>query len=224
MDAGAGVTGWRRQIPNLITIARLALTVVFFALLNVHQSATFARTMWIAFVIFVVATLTDILDGYLARAWKVESAFGRVVDPFVDKILVCGAFVFFAGTAFINQDELVNFHKDISITGVAPWMVVVMIGREFLITSLRGLAEAKGIDFRADWSGKLKMFIQSVAIGAIIVDVATAYRPDIMTLGSAPTYIPWVRLTRDILIWTTLAATVLSAIGYILRARRVIDD
>lgn len=212
-----------RHIPNLITISRLLLTVVFFALLNVHQSTTFSRTMWTAFVIFVIATLTDVLDGYLARKWKVESAFGRVVDPFVDKILVCGAFVFFASTEFINKEELRAFiTQEVSgklpsaaITGVAPWMAVVLIAREFLITGIRGLAESKGIDFRADWAGKLKMFIQSFAIGAIIVDVATAY-------ASAP--VPWIRMTRNACIWLTLAVTVLSAIGYLARSRRILTD
>lgn len=209
--------GWKRRIPNLITLARLGLTVVFFCLLNVHQSSTFAATMWTAFVVFVVAALTDILDGYLARSWHVESAFGRVVDPFVDKILVCGAFIFFASTRFINTEELALFvTKDATITGVTPWMAVLLIGREFLITGLRGLAEAKGIDFRADWSGKIKMVVQSVAIGAIIVDVATSYG------RTHP--IEWIRLTRDILIWSTLVVTVLSAVGYVIRARRVIDD
>ncbi|MEI8195195.1 MAG: CDP-alcohol phosphatidyltransferase family protein [Phycisphaerae bacterium] len=216
------MTGWQRQIPNGITVARLALTALFFTLLNVHQAATFRTTMWVAFVVFVIAALTDILDGYLARSWKVESAFGRVVDPFVDKILICGAFIFFASTDFIDKSEFINFGlgTDLTtITGVTPWMAVVLIAREFLITGIRGLAERKGIDFRADWAGKVKMFVQSVAIGAIIVDVATAY-----DRGPLHGPIGWVRLTRDILIWLTLIITVLSATGYILRARRILED
>lgn len=207
-----------RHVPNLITIARLVLTVVFFALLNVHQSDTFVRQMWVCFVVFIIATLTDALDGYLARHWKVESAFGRVVDPFVDKILVCGAFVFFSSTNFITAAEISELRQGAaitSITGVAPWMVVLLIGREFLITGLRGLAESKGIDFRADWAGKIKMFVQSFAIGAILVDVATAYH-------AGP--VGWIHLTRDISIWATLIVTVLSATGYVIRARRVIHE
>lgn len=208
-----------RQIPNLITISRLILTVVFFVLLNTHQSSEFARTMWIAFVIYVVAGLTDILDGYLARAWKVESAFGRVVDPFVDKIMVCGAFVFFSSTEFINKDLLTM--KEASITGVAPWMVVVLIGREFLITGIRGLAESRGIDFRADWAGKIKMFVQSFAIGAIMVDVATAFH-----YGEVRQYDPvgWVHMVRDISIWTTIVVTVASVTTYIMRARKLMSE
>lgn len=209
-----------RQIPNLITVSRLVLTVVFFVLLNTHQSNHFAETMWISFVIYVVAGLTDILDGYLARAWKVESAFGRVVDPFVDKIMVCGAFVFFSSTEFINKD-LLEFNKEASITGVAPWMVVVLIGREFLITGIRGLAESRGIDFRADWTGKIKMFVQSFAIGAIMVDVATAFH-----YGEAKQYDPiaWVHLVRDISIWATVIVTAASATTYIMKARKLMSE
>ncbi len=208
-----------RQIPNLITISRLVLTVIFFVLLNSHQSSQFAATMWVAFVIYVVAGLTDILDGYLARAWKVESAFGRVVDPFVDKIMVCGAFAFFSSTEFINKDLIPL--KEASITGVAPWMVVVLIGREFLITGIRGLAESRGIDFRADWAGKVKMFVQSFAIGAIIVDVATAFH-----FGLNPQYDPirWVHTVRDIAIWVTIVVTIASVTTYIIRARKLLHE
>jgi CDP-diacylglycerol--glycerol-3-phosphate 3-phosphatidyltransferase len=204
-----------RHIPNLITLARLALTVVFFFLLNIHEASSgqlpseaFARQMWIAFVCFVVAALTDIVDGYLARRWKVESAFGRVVDPFVDKILICGAFIFFSSDDFINVIQL----KDPHLTGIHPWMAVVLIAREFLITSIRGLAEARGIDFRADWAGKIKMLTQSFAIGAVLVDLA---------IGGS---IEWVRTVRDIAIWTTVIVTVLSATTYCLRARAIVFE
>jgi CDP-diacylglycerol---glycerol-3-phosphate 3-phosphatidyltransferase len=204
-----------RYIPNLITIARLMLTVVFFLLLHVHEEGTFSRQMWIAFVVFIVAVLTDALDGYLARTWKVESAFGRVVDPFVDKILICGAFIFFSSNDFIDVAEKLfpaDVTSAVTITGVVPWMAVVLIAREFLITGIRGLAESRGIDFRADWAGKVKMFTQSVAIGAIIIDLATIGRTR------------WVHLTRDIAIWITLIVTVLSMTTYIVRARRLIRD
>lgn len=206
-----------RQVPNLITLARLALTVVFFVMLHVHVPAHFVATMWWGFGVFVVAGLTDILDGYLARAWKVESAFGRIVDPFVDKIMVCGAFVIFAAP------DLFYGHvpgAGRSVTGVAPWMAVVLIGREFLITGIRGLAEAKGIDFRADWAGKVKMFVQSFAIGAILVDLAVAFvaLPD---GGVRFEPVGWVRMVRDVCIWTTVVVTVASATTYIIRARKL---
>lgn len=203
-----------KQVPNLITISRLVLTVIFFFLLNVHDDVTFYRNMWAAFVVFVLAVATDWLDGYLARRWKAESAFGRVVDPFVDKIMICGAFVFFASHGFINVAAAQAALKEAStsqtaLTGVWPWMTVVLIGREFLITGIRGFAESRGIDFRADWAGKIKMIVQCIAGGAIIFHIATAWQ------------FQWVRLVRDISIWATLAATILSAIGYIVRARKL---
>jgi len=204
-----------RQIPNLITLTRLALTVVFFVLLNVHDDSTFLWHMKVAFVVFLIAALTDFLDGYLARAWKVESAFGRVVDPFVDKLLICGAFIFFSSNDFINVAIKMNEYPNnasINVTGVQPWMAVVIIAREFLVTSIRGLAESKGIDFRADWAGKIKMIIQSIAVGAILVDLACVSKT------------PWVHHTRNYAIWTTVILTALSATTYIMKARKVLKD
>jgi len=206
-----------RHVPNLITIFRLLLTLLFFVVLNVNDRTNFQQQMWTGFVIFVVATLTDILDGYLARKWKVESAFGRVVDPFVDKILICGAFIFFSSNHFIDF-AVRNTFPDYplssqiappTLTGVVPWMVVTLIAREFLITSIRGLAEAQGVAFRADWAGKIKMFTQSVAAGSVLVDLALVGR------------VRWVHDTRDAMIWITVVVTLLSSITYILRARRL---
>jgi CDP-diacylglycerol---glycerol-3-phosphate 3-phosphatidyltransferase len=202
------ITSMYRQVPNLITISRLILTVVFFVLLNWHSPDTFFRNMWIAFYVFLLAVGTDWLDGFLARRWKVESVFGRIVDPFVDKIMICGAFVFFSSDVFIHDMR----DKYPGGTGVQPWMAVVLIGREFLITGIRGLAESKGIDFRADWAGKIKMGVQCVAAGAIIVDVAE--------LGQ----VPWIHVIRDLAIWVTVAVTALSALSYIVRARRLIKE
>lgn len=211
-----------RHIPNLITIARLVLTVVFFAVLNVNERDTFSRQMWTGFVVFVIAGGTDVLDGYLARAWKVESAFGRVVDPFVDKILICGAFIFFSSNHFISvaaKDLFPDLEAQeragkslVTVTGVLPWMAVVLIGREFLITSIRGLAESRGINFRADWAGKIKMFSQSFAVGAVMVDLALLQK------------VAWVHIVRDIAIWITVVVTVLSATTYIVRARKMLTE
>jgi CDP-diacylglycerol---glycerol-3-phosphate 3-phosphatidyltransferase len=196
-----------RHIPNLITILRLVLTVAFFVILNTNDEKTFERQMWLGFCAFVVAGLTDILDGYLARKWKVESAFGRIVDPFADKILICGAFVFFSSNHFVDVAVRVNYFPKLQyVTGVEPWMVVVLLGREFLITSIRGLAEAQGVKFRADWAGKIKMFTQSFAAGAVLVNLATVDQH------------AWIRLTRDIAIWVTVIVTILSATTYIIRA------
>jgi CDP-diacylglycerol--glycerol-3-phosphate 3-phosphatidyltransferase len=207
-----------RHVPNLLTIARLVLAVAFFWILNDNDAESFTRQMWIAFGVFLIAVFTDILDGYLARAWKVESSFGRVVDPFVDKLLICGAFIFFSSNQFISgpargifshvtgEAAIAGMPAARTLTGVMPWMVVVLIAREFLITSIRGLAEAQGIDFRADWAGKIKMVTQSVAVGAVLVDLALTSR------------VGWMHVLRDVFIYTTVVVTILSSLTYIHRA------
>src|SRR5438128_866316 len=142
-----------RHVPNALTGARLVLAIVFFTMLSFYQFEG-RGDRWLlneAFIIYLVALSTDFLDGYLARKWKVEGAFGRVVDPFVDKVLVLGSFAFFAGKNFtipaINPDDVPS--NVLTITGVVPWMVVLILARELLVTSLRGVAEAAGIKFGA---------------------------------------------------------------------------
>src|SRR5688572_15492611 len=166
-----------RHVPNLITGSRLILAAAFFTLLSFYQYEGRGHPgllTW-AFVVFVAALVSDWLDGYLARKWKVEGAFGRVVDPFADKILVLGAFIFFAGKNFIIPETIEHpaahpmWVK--TITGVAPAMVIVLLARELLVTSLRGISEAAGQNFGAVWAGRFKRAFQSGTILAILVYV-----------------------------------------------------
>ncbi|MDB5328769.1 MAG: pgsA, partial [Phycisphaerales bacterium] len=154
-----------RQVPNLITTSRLVLAVVFFACLSWYQYEGRGHSTLLswAFLVGLVAISTDFLDGYLARKWKVESRFGRVVDPFVDKILVLGSFIFFGGKNFIIADEFLGGQIRVAhtITGITPAMTVIILGRELLVTSLRGLMESTGLSFGADRAGKIKMVLQS---------------------------------------------------------------
>ena len=130
-----------RHVPNALTGSRLILAAVFFVMLGYYQyeGRGDPTLLNVAFVIYCVALFTDFLDGYLARRWRVEGAFGRVVDPFVDKILVLGSFIFFAGKNFIIPDPTANpgTHSLVvkTITGVAPFMVVILLARELLVTS-----------------------------------------------------------------------------------------
>src|ERR1700722_12525725 len=173
-----------RHVPNAITAGRLVLAVVFFVLLSYYQHegrgdplvlspVHSVGLLNVAFIVYLIALFTDFLDGYLARKWKVEGAFGRVVDPFVDKVLVLGSFIFFAGKNFViplhNPTEIPENVK--TITGVVPWMVVVILARELLVTSLRGSSESTGEAFGAQFSGKLKMVFQSVTILVILLYV-----------------------------------------------------
>ncbi len=208
-----------RHVPNLITGLRLILAGVFFGMLAYYQydvSGRHGDPMWlnIAFIIYLIALITDFLDGYLARRWKVEGAFGRVVDPFVDKVLVLGSFVFFAGKNFTipaaNPDDVPS--NVLTITGVVPWMVVLILARELLVTSLRGVAEAAGVKFGAAFIGKAKMVTQSVTILAILVYV---------------NYLPWFTqhdykmpaiYFRNFCIWVTLIVTVWSGLTYVTKS------
>ena len=204
------------QVPNLLTTGRLLLAGVFFTLLGVYQyegrGATSPNLLNVAFIIYCVALVTDFLDGYLARRWKVEGAFGRVVDPFVDKVLVIGSFIFFAGKNFIIPGTAGKYVV-YTITGVAPWMVVVILARELLVTSFRGLGESAGQNFGAAFSGKVKMTFQSATI--LVVLVYVNYFAPYQDQWQPERYF---RYFRDFCVWGTVAVTVLSGLAYVRRA------
>ncbi|OWY71154.1 CDP-diacylglycerol--glycerol-3-phosphate 3-phosphatidyltransferase [cyanobacterium TDX16] len=191
------------NIPNQITTGRLLLSLVFLGLLSqfdwAHRSEQLPLISW-AFWIFIVCAVGDIVDGYLARRHNQITSLGRVLDPFADKILVCGGFVMLLGTGF-------NDAEGRSVTGLEAWMVVVIVGRELLISSLRGFSEASGKPYAANYWGKVKMVIQSVTVPWII-----------RTLGPARE-VPWLMTARDVLIWSTIIVTVLSTLSYLSASR-----
>jgi CDP-diacylglycerol--glycerol-3-phosphate 3-phosphatidyltransferase len=159
-----------KWIPNILTFGRGVLTVVFLAMLLYWPSVKEDQSRYIdiAFVIFIIAGLTDIFDGPIARRLNVASRFGRMADPLFDKILVCGAFICFA---IIGKPEL--FDLSAVQLAVVHWSVAaVLILREVYVTVLRHVAEARGINFAATIHGKVKMFLQSFAIGTVLVKMA----------------------------------------------------
>jgi len=206
-----------RHVPNALTAGRLVLAVVFFCMLSWYQyqgrgDPWFLNT---AFFIYLIALFTDFLDGYLARKWKVEGAFGRLVDPFVDKILVLGSFIFFAGKNFVVPDYTLPTHDSHfnvhTITGVAPGIVVILLARELLVTTFRGMTEGSGQNFGAVLSGKVKMVFQSVTILVILAYVNYG-------VHMAPDYERWAARVRDSCIWLTVTITVVSGFMYLQRA------
>jgi CDP-diacylglycerol--glycerol-3-phosphate 3-phosphatidyltransferase len=158
-----------KQIPNILTLGRLVLTVIF--LIMVLYSPYVANRSFfldIAFVLFVIAGLTDMVDGTIARKLNVASKFGRMMDPLADKVLVCGAFICFA---IIGEPKLFNLPPN--TLKIMLWLVAgILIFREIYVTVLRHIAEARGINFAATASGKVKMFLQSFAIGTVIIKMA----------------------------------------------------
>lgn len=163
-----------RLIPNILTMGRLVLTVIFLIMILLAPryyadgELPFPDFLDIAFILFLVAGLTDIADGIVARRLNVTSKFGRMVDPLADKILVCGAFLCFA---IVGEPKLFNLGP-VALAVIHWGTLGILAAREICVTILRHLAEARGINFAATKSGKIKMFLQSFAIGTVIVKMA----------------------------------------------------
>lgn len=158
-----------KHVPNVLTFIRLGLTIIFLAMI-LYSPYVANRPLFldVAFVLFVVAGLTDIVDGIVARRYNASTKFGRMIDPLVDKILVGGAFVCFA---IIGVPKL--FAWGPVTLAVVHWAVAgILIVREAYVTVLRHLAEARGINFAAVAAGKIKMFLQSFAIGTVLIKTA----------------------------------------------------
>src|SRR6516225_6671680 len=137
------------NLPNQLTASRFVLALVLFVLIRYESWG------W-CLGVFAVAAFTDWLDGFLARRQNLTSTLGRNLDPLVDKVLMCGTYVFLLP---IGERE----------GWLLPWMVTVVVARELVITSLRSYLETMGARFGADWLGKVKMGLQCSAIIAIFV-------------------------------------------------------
>ncbi len=156
-------------IPNILTFTRFALTFVFLGMILYSPSAVNQPFFLdIAFVLFVIAELTDIVDGKIARKFKVGSKLGRMTDPLADKILVCGAFVCFA---IIGEPRLFGFSR--GALAAIHWTVAgILIIREAYVTIIRHVTEARGLVFPAVATGKVKGVLQAFAIGTVIIKMA----------------------------------------------------
>jgi CDP-diacylglycerol---glycerol-3-phosphate 3-phosphatidyltransferase len=205
-----------RNLPNALTILRLVLATIFFIVLNQYRyepaASPHTGILWASIILFSLAAITDMLDGYLARRWHVESRFGRIMDPFCDKVLIIGAFIFLAGPRFIIPDKPPNPLLSLNmVTGIYPWMVVVILARELLVTGIRDEMEGSGVRFGANLWGKLKMILQSTAIPLVLLLVwldPVEHRP--------------AAVTRDVLVYATVIVTALSGWPYVVAARRAV--
>ncbi|OHB97851.1 MAG: CDP-diacylglycerol--glycerol-3-phosphate 3-phosphatidyltransferase [Planctomycetes bacterium RIFCSPLOWO2_12_38_17] len=172
------------NLPNRLTLMRFLLAIVFFVFLSYSYYT-------IAFGAFVLAWLTDWLDGYVARKKGLLTDFGRIADPFVDKIIVCGGFII-----LIQHDNNI----------IPAWMVVVIVAREFLVNSIRSYSESKGIEFGATMWGKAKMFVQSFTISLTLMSFAFLSHLVVMK--------QWI----VVMMWATVIITVVSGIKYMVKA------
>ena len=167
---------------------------------------------------FALAGITDFLDGYLARRLNQITTFGRIVDPFVDKVLIVGSFVMLAGPNF-SLAGASAFEQDLPrwLTGgmasvVQPWMVVVVLAREFIVSAVRGYSESQGKAFAATFAGKLKFVVQVFAIGTILVQLAFFADQT------------WAVVFKVAAVWLAVIATVLSGIAYAKRSWAVLSN
>jgi CDP-diacylglycerol---glycerol-3-phosphate 3-phosphatidyltransferase len=138
------------NLPNKLTVARL-LCLPFFMVFT-YTDNVYTRLM--ALLIFIGAGVTDLVDGYLARKHHLITRLGVFLDPLADKLIITAAFISFVALPEVH---------------VPAWMVVLIVGREFLITGLRSLASSQGVVIPADDGGKFKTVVQSTAIVTILV-------------------------------------------------------
>jgi CDP-diacylglycerol--glycerol-3-phosphate 3-phosphatidyltransferase len=174
------------NVPNQLTLARLVLSIVVFGMIGLRWYAWATAT-------FILAASTDWIDGYYARKYGQVTKLGRILDPFVDKIIICGAFIFLVAEPH---------------SGIHAWMAVLVVAREILVTALRAYIEQRGGDFSANMSGKLKMVFQCVAVVVSLI-----------ALGhGAPPRSAWIDWTLSISIGVAVLSTVYSGAVYVLAA------
>lgn len=142
----------RLNTPNLLTLCRIVIIPVVVLLLYVPEGEiSFPRSM-ASFVLFVVATLTDLLDGYLARRYQMVTPLGKLLDPLADKLLACAALIMLVPPG-----------------RVAAWMVVIVVAREIGVTALRGVASTEGVIIAASSLGKAKTLLLNIGVAALIL-------------------------------------------------------
>lgn len=177
------------NVPNALTTARFALAIGVMLLIPMQSHG-------LALILFTIAASTDWMDGYWARKYGQVTKLGRIFDPFVDKIIICGTFI-----------ALV----EVADSGVASWMATTIVARELLVTSLRGMIEGSGGDFSANQLGKWKMVVQCAA--AITILLALIY-PTVTALA----------VLGQGLLWAAILITIYSGWIYVLAAAKLMHS
>ena len=190
------------NLPNPLTSLRLVLAVIMFCLIPWGTGPTYVA----ATVLFLLAAGTDWLDGYTARKYNLVTTLGRILDPFADKVIVCGTFILLVAVPEVTSMPW----------GLKAWMVVLIVGRELLVTALRSFIEQRGSDFSAKMPGKLKMFLQCIAAGVCLFYLYYA-RPD-----SSTAVIGWLSPLLVVSVWSAVVLTVYSGVAYVVAAVKLL--
>jgi CDP-diacylglycerol--glycerol-3-phosphate 3-phosphatidyltransferase len=182
------------NLPNYITLSRIvSIPLLMWILLSKRFTSIHGEKELLASAIFILASITDGIDGYLARKRGQITTMGMLLDPLADKLLIAAAFV-----------TLVQFNPAL----VPAWMAVVIIGREFLVNGLRSIAASEGFTIQASDLGKSKMFVQIVSVVAVILDHRWRQWPLVVSY-----YLPihWIAFVA---IWVMVCLSLVSAIDY----------
>lgn len=186
------------NVPNILSMIRLFMA---FIVVGVIPFSAYQ----LALVLFVVAASTDWIDGWWARKFDQVTQLGRILDPFCDKMIICGTYIVLAV-------EMRDYPWYIAISG---WMAVVVVGREMLVTALRSFIEQSGGDFSAKMAGKLKMVFQCIAVAASLV---------MLTYTDVSDSPMWVYYILLISVWLALALTLYSGAEYVIAAAKFVES
>lgn len=199
----------KMNLPNKLTIFRVILILPFvLLLLGSHQGWGWFRAIFgegsvvpecLALAVFIVASLTDMLDGKIARKYNLITNFGKFMDPLADKLLVCAAMI-----------VLVEMGR------IPSWMVVLIISREFIISGFRLIASDKGVVIAASYWGKFKTTFQMVMICLMIVEDVPAFA----NLGGGKAF----GILTAVITWIALALTMISLVDYVWKNKDVMKD
>ena len=184
------------NLSNKLTVTRIILSPVFMILFMIEN----IYTKSLALLVFFVAVMTDLLDGYLARRNGWITGFGKFMDPLADKILTSTAFICFVALDYVRA-----------------WMVLAIVGREFLITGIRSLAAYKGWVIAPTILAQWKTASQMIVILAILVfyDLRAVLQP--MGLQIAVFNSPWATRTIDVSVFLVMLITVLTGLDYLIK-------
>jgi CDP-diacylglycerol--glycerol-3-phosphate 3-phosphatidyltransferase len=191
------------NVPNQLTVARLVLSIFCFVFLSFDNYL-------FGLILFVIAAGTDWVDGYWARKYGQITQLGRILDPFADKIIICGTFTYLAAVPK-NVDHT-------SASEIMAWMAVVVVARELLVTALRSFFEEHGTDFSAKWSGKWKMVLQCAAVAGSLARL-WYYDFDATPPANWSAEVPaWTTWSLRVVVWAAILLTIYSGWVYVQRA------
>lgn len=176
------------NLPNKLTVLRIIMVPFFVCSMLMTDSGI--SNKWISLILFCAASLTDLLDGKIARKYNLVTNFGKFMDPLADKLLVCSAMI-----CMIDSGKL------------TAWFVIIIIAREFIISGFRLVASDNGIVIAASYWGKFKTVSQMAMIILLIAELGGVFD-----------------LIGEVLIWVSLALTVISLVDYIAKNKQVLTQ